>query len=223
MTEHKRQDGTKPSSRPDELPPELLTRAGLTMAGASFHTGPNADEYALLPTGADRAEHHVLKLSGDAAVLMCSSVGGGDPARLLANQLDERLQAHADRFFAWLDRRIETVSANVAIPLRNAGYDVIHTGGGCLAWMRPLTDGGESYILITNDVDIEGDPDAAEWVVGRYNGDDFIDIDQGFTLADAIRIADQLPPPNPSGRGIVQATFPTLAAALEAHWEPPPG
>lgn len=201
---------------PGELPDELLTRAGLTGAGASFHHAQDGDEYALLRAGPDRLYHHVLKLAGKTAVIVSTSISGGDPTRLLAGHLDGSFQAHADRFFTALDRRIAAIRPAVAIPLGEAGYEVVHTGGGCLAWMRLLAAETDSHILITSDADVDGDPDAAEWIVGRYDENDFVCLDEGFTLAEAIRVADLLPAPNPTGHGFVQETFPNLAAALEA-------
>lgn len=185
-------DARETPGTPGDLPPELMTRAGLTRAGASFHHALDGDEYALLRAGAGRRDHHVLKLAGGAAVVVSAGVSGSDPAPLLAGHLDGSFQAHADRFFAALDRRIAAVAPAVAVPLRAAGYEAVHTGGGCLAWMRLLAEEKDSHILITSDADVDGDPAAAEWIVGRYDRDDFICLDESFTLAEAIRIADLL-------------------------------
>lgn len=47
------------------------------------------------------------------------------------------------------------------------GYAIENTGGGCTAWTHALPGGG--YVLVTNELDAFGDPDAAEWDFGLYD------------------------------------------------------
>jgi hypothetical protein len=83
-----------------------------------------------------------------------------------------------------------------------------------MAWMRALDDTGVSYVLITSHDDVTGDAEAPEWCVGRYDGSSWINLEERFTLAEALRVATLLPAP----RGeLVQETYPDLAAALAAN------
>lgn len=85
------------------------------------------------------------------------------------------------------------------------GYELYHTGGGCMAWMREVEGG---YILITNDdAGVDSDADEVVWIVGRYldggeQGGVVGDLQYGFvitgdyaTLHDALARADTLPIP----------------------------
>jgi hypothetical protein len=197
-----------------DLDENLLTRAALIQAGATFHQANTGTEYALLPPDGNRHGHHLLRLDGDTAKVVGATAHGVDPSRLLNETLDGTGQARADRFFAQLDERTAAVNPAVSEPLRAAGYDVAHTGGGCLAWMRLLDEEGDSYLLITSNEDIDGDPAAPEWVVGRYDGDSWINLEESFTLPDAIRVAGLLP--RAVGE-LVQEVYPDLAAALAAN------
>jgi hypothetical protein len=90
-------------------------------------------------------------------------------------------------------------ASSVAPLMKSHNFDWAHTGGGCMAWERATDDDG--FVWITNDADIDGDADAAEWTVGRYNGPDadeqlWLTVD-GCTLAQALALADTLPAPKP--------------------------
>lgn len=197
-----------------DLDESLLTRDGLLQAGATLHRGHDGTEYALLPPDGDRGGHYLMRLEGDGAEVVGATAAGVDPSRMLTRHLDGTAQAEADRFFAWLEEREAEVAPAVSEPLRAAGYEVYHTGGGCLAWMRTLDEEGDSYLLITSNDDIAGDPESPEWSVGRYDGDSWINLEECFTLAEAIRVAGLLPVP----RGdLVQEVYPDLAAALAAN------
>lgn len=197
-----------------DLDVNLLTRNALLLAGATLHAGDDGTEYALLPPEGERLGHYLLRLDGDAAAVVGATAPGVDPSRLLNGHLDGRVQAHAARFWAWLASRESEVAPAVADQLRPAGYEVYHTGGGCLAWRRPLDEEGDSYLLITAGNDIAGDPMAQEWDVGRYDGDSWINLKASFTLAEAIVAAAALPMP----RGeLVQEVYADLAAALAAN------
>lgn len=197
-----------------DLDENLLARAALLHAGATVHLGQDGTEYALLPPGGDRQGHYLLRLDGETATVVGATAPGVDPTRMLNGHLDGSYQAHADRFYAWLERRESAVSPGVAEPMRAEGYEVYHTGGGCLAWMRTLDEDGDSYLLITSNDDIAGDPEAQEWGVGRYDGDSWINLEECFTLSEAIRVAALLPAPHGD---LVQEVYPNLAAALAAN------
>lgn len=85
---------------------------------------------------------------------------------------------------------------NIAI---EDGWRIEHTGLGCLA----LVKGGDSeYFMITDEdgVSIEGEPEAAGWIVGRYVVDaegetKLVLANQPVTLAQAISLSAQIPVP----------------------------
>lgn len=123
--------------------------------------------------------------------------------------------AAAQRFFAALDAREAAVRPTVAEPLRADGYEVCHTGGGCLAWRRDA--GEDEYVLITWYDSVDGDPEASEWLVGRYHVDGgWINLDQLFTLREAMEVARKLPSARRADGSIIEELFDTLEAAL--HW-----
>jgi hypothetical protein len=117
---------------------------------------------------------------------------------------------HSD-FFDWLKRREAAVRLDVANSLRAAGYEVIHTGGGCLAWMRRITH--QEHILITSNNDISGDPDTRSWEIGRYAENGWVNLEESFTLEEAIRCAGLLPPTVDTNGDPVQRIYPSLDAA----------
>lgn len=76
-------------------------------------------------------------------------------------------------FFTWFDKvRNEALATEDGKRFVEAGFDVYHTGGGCLAWHKQLPN--NRYILITDmdsgllvDPTIEGDC----YFVGLYDED----------------------------------------------------
>jgi hypothetical protein len=153
--------------------------------------------------------------AGNAAI--CAESMKEDGAeRMLREAIDGSVQRGVAAFYAALDRREDSVREDVSAPLRAAGYTVTHTGGGILAWFRPLSPDGEHHILLTGEDEIDGDPDAREWVIGRYAAEGWLCIDETFTLADAIKYADLLPPPVSSDGVPMEEMYPTVAAARAA-------
>lgn len=200
-----------------DLHPELMTRAGLTEAGASFHPQEGGAEYALLAPSETRPTHILFRMSGDAAVPVAAAPLAADPQRLLRNHQDGRLETASARYFARLDERIARTRSTVRTPLEAAGYEVVDTGGGCLMWMKLVDRATESVLMINNAVgDIDGDPDQPEWIIGRSQGDDWYNIDRPFTLADAISAADDLPAPGWADGRVMEEVFPDLADAVRA-------
>lgn len=88
------------------------------------------------------------------------------------------------------------------------GYEAHSTGGGCWTWMRQTDDGSMLWIC-TYDNALCGDPDTAEWYVGRHsdiNGG-FVQCEDFLTLAEALAIAPRVA--SPKGQdGEVQVTLP---------------
>jgi hypothetical protein len=72
-------------------------------------------------------------------------------------------------FFAWFDK----VSANAAttevgkLMLAN-GFEIMHTGGGCLAWDKPV---GETHLWVCDEGNGLGDKIDELYLVGHYNKD----------------------------------------------------
>jgi hypothetical protein len=63
-----------------------------------------------------------------------------------------------------------TVDAAIKAYMVRNGYHVENTGGGCLAWTRPIGANGD-YVLVTCELDIYGDPYGRDWAAGRYDKD----------------------------------------------------
>lgn len=123
--------------------------------------------------------------------------------------------AGTERFFEWLAAREADVRPAVSEPLRAAGYVVYHTGGGCLAWFLELSE--DEYLLITWNDSLDGDPEAAEWAVGRYHDDGgWVNLNQSFTLREAIEVAARLPAPRRVDGSMIEEVFDTLDEALQA-------
>jgi hypothetical protein len=213
---------------PDEVsstgPAQFPGREQL-LAGAAIHrSSVDGTEYVLVPPRPARPAFMVVRLddAGRASVVAESQSLDG-AADLLAGYLDGSIQAKAARFFAWLAERESSVRGDVAAPLHHAGYGVTHTGGGCLAWIRYLGDAGESYLLITTNDDIDGDPTAPVWDIGRYDGEGWINLDRSFMLADAIRAAELLPAARAPDGSSIEKVFPDVEAARAALTDFPAG
>lgn len=77
-------------------------------------------------------------------------------------------------------------------PLKEAGFNIWHTGGNCKAWGQRLAP---SYQILITDSDGTGlweQPTAKRWMIGLYNKDgDELTFQKGVTLAEALAIATQ--------------------------------
>ena len=125
--------------------------------------------------------------------------------RASADELLHMLQTVAVPFLTDFVRRWEAAEqaasqgkADMRSTMGALGGYVEHMGGGCRAWWINLGEavGDEpapAYALIT-DVDgssIDGDPDAPEWMVGRYltvEHGDAAELHDGKTFAEAVAI-----------------------------------
>lgn len=171
---------------------EVLEQLGVELHPA--HDGRHS--FGLLPPGLHGATYILFRVDAEGtATITGESITEEGGLTLLNGSLDGSSQRQTEAFYASLDRREAAVPTDVSQPLRAAGYEVIHTGGACLAWFRPVSPDGEDHILITADNDIDGDPDAREWITGRYQLNGWLNIDETFTLDEAIRNAELLPRP----------------------------
>lgn len=99
-------------------------------------------------------------------------------------------------FWDWFDH-IKWVAARSRVGLIaiQNGFDVWHTGGGCLAWGKNGPD--EHYAMITT---VDGtelgehmrNPERKNFIVGLYNkDDDFVCPEQSFGFSEAVAWCDR--------------------------------
>jgi hypothetical protein len=109
----------------------------------------------------------------------------------------------------------DAVEARPAVreALAGAGFTAVDTGDGCLAWCRAGSDGTHAMISCNNSLD--GEPEGADWIAGRY-GDEggFVEVN-GLTMAGALDAAALLPAPLRVDGSVVEALYPSLQQALD--------
>lgn len=110
-----------------------------------------------------------------------------------------------DAVYNWQWGRMAQVSKPLFDLMTSHGYEAQHTGGGCMAWEKPLPDGG--WLMITVDGCELGEwkwRNKGGWDVGRYASDIGASVywNTGVTLAEALRIAERLPPATEDHVGI---------------------
>lgn len=93
--------------------------------------------------------------------------------------------------------RTVQVDSELMDKVREYGYGADHTGGGCMAWHKPLPDDG--WICLTcYDVELGswGKRNEHIWLVGRYNkdGDAWILL-SALSLEEALKLGERLPAP----------------------------
>lgn len=91
-------------------------------------------------------------------------------------------------------RRTPTESL-IETTMKANGFEIEHTGGGCLAWSKFGKDEKGRYsVMISNGPDdIFGDPNETDWFVGFYGEDGaFINFDRGRTWTAACDLAEEL-------------------------------
>ncbi len=83
-------------------------------------------------------------------------------------------------FFRWFDDvQDRAYQSTVGKIMAEAGYEIAHTGGGCLCWEKVLK--GERYLWICDEGNGLGDKVDEVYLVGLYNLDGDI-LDQGEVL-----------------------------------------
>jgi hypothetical protein len=95
-------------------------------------------------------------------------------------------------FHEWFNAtRAAALATPVGVRLASLGFDLQHTGGGCLAWELPR--GNDAVWIADDGCGIESASEALEWgatlIVGE--GDDFISGPQDVNLETAIEWALQ--------------------------------
>lgn len=119
------------------------------------------------------------------------------------------------------DQRIRGVSPRVRDMMLAAGYNAQPTAGhGTMAWVKEIEP--EDVIWIDREFDIEGDPEAPEWSVGRWVGNAGVGGEAGYigvggrTLQEAIEISEQLPKPVFEDGRMADVFGETMEEALES-------
>lgn len=112
-----------------------------------------------------------------------------------------------------VDAQALGVRPEVREALEGAAFEALDTGDGCLAWCRASDD--ETHVMISANNELDGDPRAADWIVGRY-GDSggFVEV-SGLTLEQAIDGAALLRAPVRADGSLIEALYPTLEQALD--------
>jgi len=112
-----------------------------------------------------------------------------------------------------VDAQALGVRPEVRDALANASFKALDTGDGCLAWCRGSDD--ETHVMISANNELDGDPRAAEWIVGCYgDAGGFVEV-SGLTLEQAIEGAALLRAPVRADGSVIEALYPTLEQALD--------
>jgi hypothetical protein len=137
----------------------------------------------------------VWETTGDEATPIGGSISRAGIDGIIQGQVSGESQKKADAFFAQMDEGIAEADKTVGPVLRAANFEPQHTGGGCMAWQHNLDETGDAYVMITNeDLELDGDPAATDWCVGRYQGEGWIAVND-LTLDEALGLADLIPVP----------------------------
>jgi hypothetical protein len=89
-------------------------------------------------------------------------------------------------FWGWFDTKVATAKASPVGKIMTAqGWEISHTGGGCLAWEK-TTD--NAYVWICDQDqglgDDASDPETVDWLVGVYS----VNIDSSrYSTGDDVR------------------------------------
>lgn len=88
-------------------------------------------------------------------------------------------QARSERFWAWLEEtKMKHSETDHGKKLIAAGFEIWHTGGGCLAWGKTIEANGNYFLITDDDAGIEFD---GTFFVGHYAEDSDEAIDQTET------------------------------------------
>ena len=97
--------------------------------------------------------------------------------------------------------------------LAGASFEALDTGDGCLAWCRPSDH--DTHVMISANNELDGDPQATDWIVGCYgDAGGFVEV-SGLTLEQAIEGAALLRAPVRADGSVVEALYPSLEQALD--------
>jgi len=82
------------------------------------------------------------------------------------------------------------------------GFEATEAGGGNWMWSKSIADGSRLCIC-TVEHSIDGEPEVAEWYIGRHSDDaTFVECNEAMNLADAITLVEHLPSPVTPGKAL---------------------
>ncbi|WP_448191652.1 hypothetical protein [Azospirillum sp. sgz301742] len=97
--------------------------------------------------------------------------------------------------------------------LTDAAFKALDTGDGCMAWFRASDH--EAHVMISANNELDGDPQAKDWIVGCYgDAGGFVEV-SGLTLAQAIEAAGLLRAPVRADGSLVEALYPSVEQAMD--------
>ena len=97
--------------------------------------------------------------------------------------------------------------------LEDAAFEALDTGDGCLAWCRASDH--ETHVMISANNELDGDPQAQDWIVGCYgDAGGFVEV-SGLTLVQAIDAAALLRAPVRADGSVVEALYPSVEQAMD--------
>lgn len=182
---------------------------------AAERTRSHGKDYALVPDDKGWTVYLVAD-KGDLR-LVGVSVSREGTMRIVEDDASGVSSAHADKFHAWLDSRHDATPEEIKSAVEEAGYDMAHMGGGCLAWAKDVSD-KERLLICTDGNDIDGDPRKREWLIGRHSYDGgMVELTEPFTLADAIAAIEKLPPSIDSNGAQLDIHAKTVEEAIAKH------
>lgn len=112
-----------------------------------------------------------------------------------------------------VDAKALGVRPAVLDALTDAAYEALDTGDGCLAWCRSSDD--ETHVMISANNELDGNPEALDWIVGCYgDAGGFVEV-SGLTLAQAIEAATLLRAPVRADGSLVEALYPSVEQAMD--------
>lgn len=132
--------------------------------------------------------------------------------------------APATSYFEAFDRHYASLPQRTRDLVEAAGFEMWNSGGNLMVFSRfPDGEGGDQIMVSDINNEIEGDPSASIWQIGRYGEDGGrIDVDENFPLEEALQRAMRLPSPG-TGPDAIDETFPTFEAAVASGASPTSG
>lgn len=127
-------------------------------------------------------------------------------------------EAAADAYTAYMERAPESAATATRDLVARHGFEIWHTGGGCLAWGMALDEGGE-LLLTDDDGGITAEVDAPVWSIGRYDAEGRWVVTGPYTVEMALLIAPTILPPEFYGEEEVVWTPEQFSATEVEMWE----
>src|SRR5690606_629305 len=123
-------------------------------------------------TFAPGGQHGTVPYEGGAALVRRINEDEFEIIEIASSQAVADLKLHdlsGDAYARHMADAPAQATSKVREMVEAAGFQVWHTGGGCLAWGKVI-DGSE-YLLTDDDGGITAEHDAELWSIGRYEED----------------------------------------------------